>query len=248
MEFSKKELNHVILAVLLLTFIFGFNDGNETFQAGEYFKNILVVFLSVCVIFGTYFITQKIVAKKYSIVITFSLWCIQRFYINRGKAIEKSKLKNLYIGPIISFFVTFISRGTFFLPLVASFQESEKRHYRAGRQYVHMEGFEEAKIALSGILAIVLLVMFTSLLNQNGMFDQFIKICVYFASFQLLPLPRLEGGRIFFNSIPLYIFATIFIGVTFVLAIYLNVIYSILIALLLAMIIVFIYFYKYKKY
>ena len=101
--------------------------------------------------------------------------------------------------------------------------------------------FEEGLIQLSGIVGLLLVLLIVNALRSFGVsgLEVFLDTGIYFALFQLIPLPPFVGGKVFFASRTLYVFAVLFsflIAALFALHILVTLLLALILALLLAVI------------
>ena len=254
MEWTKKEIRHFIVAVFLLEFIFGLNDRAEVFNAPHYITNLFQVFLGAIIILFVFVLAQKVWAFKYGASVEFNVWWIKRYYFYPGASLPK-KIKffgkevvwnHFYIGPIISVLVTLASQGTSYFCFIGSTIVTEHKKYHAGERYRHMLTFESAQIGFAGVVSVLVLVLMAIAAGKE-MFASFILMGMYFIGFQLIPLPRLAGGRLFFDSLPLYVFTVALVISSLLVAWYFSVIAAIIAGIIVALIAVSVYaFWKLK--
>ena len=108
--------------------------------------------------------------------------------------------------------VAFFSLGK--IPFVAAgtFIVSANLLHRTGRKYLNLTEHEEAKIALSAILASMSIAfIFKFLTPINPGLQEIVNINVLLAAFHMLPFPDLDGAKIFFAGKTFYIFNLIFV-------------------------------------
>src|SRR3989338_6485049 len=131
----------------------------------------------------------------------------------------------------LSFFVTLLSNGQLFFLAVGQYTLLLKKASRFGRKFVEVTNYEEAKIALAGPMANIILMILGMLFNSYGTFDTFILINAMLALFHMLPLPGLAGTKIYFGSRLLYVSSLVFMVSMTILAYTVSVIPMLLISL-----------------
>ena len=179
-QFSKLEIKHLLISILVLTFAFSFAlTGNNMIQAySEGFKlnnlifGIAKSFLGVVIAFFCHEIAHKFIAQKYH------LWSEYRMN-NRG----------LIIAGILGFFTPIV----FAVPGAVMFRGKVRL-------------FEMGQIALAGPLAnlfisiitfyLYLFVFFESAI-LNELFGFICLINAVLATFNLIPLKSFDGYKIF---------------------------------------------------
>jgi len=240
MEFSRKEIKYILIAAFIAAFIFSFNEwGIEKFDALLGIKNLLIAFIICLVVYLLHSASQKFVADHYEYRIEFTLVSIEK----RIKEIRKAV--SFPIGPIASLLLTLISGGKFVFLILNSFEHIPHKEFRIGRQWTNIKEFEEAQIALAGPLSqVILLVIFKLLLPVSEVFSKAMFIASVIAIYHMLPLPKVDGIKIFFGSRLLYIASLIFIIMFIILIFHLSAIQTIILALLFSVVLSIIYLYK----
>jgi hypothetical protein len=215
LKFTPTEIKHLIIGILIMGFVFGFNDGRETFVLGYWLLNILRYIILAAIVILVHTMGHKIIASRYNIFTTFQILGFKRYWITKSAGfprdinigIKKFTIKNFYIGPVITLLVTIFSNGKlFFVPLEMYLMKTKKIR-RVGYEFTAVTHYENAKIAFSGILANVVLSMILQIFNTTGIFDKLIFMNLVFAMYCILPLPHLDGIKIFMGSKPLYLFS-----------------------------------------
>ncbi len=117
------------------------------------------------------------------------------------------------MGIILPLIFAFISRGKVFFAAVGSFTIITKTTHRVGRKYTRLTELEEGKIALAGPLASIAFAIVLKFLSSILSVDLSVAITINLsiAAFNMIPLPKLDGGRIFFGNKGMYLFNLIFI-------------------------------------
>ena len=144
--------------------------------------------------------------------------------------------------------LTVFSNGRLYWAAISSYGLIMEKATRLGKKFVDVTDYEEAKIALAGPIAVTFLMLFFKLLNGSGTFEQLVTIYSWMAIFDLLPIPGLDGAKIFFGSVPLYVFSASFVLSAVVLAYVLGAIPALIFSVLaaLAFLAVYAYYFIYK--
>ncbi len=248
MKITKKEIKYYIITILILTFVFGFNDSALTFELDFWLRNLLLVLIGVSISFLLKQLVIELIADRYGFDYEYDFWRIRRYWFNPESEFKFRRKKfTIPFGIIIPLILTLISRGLFYFPVVGT-SKIKPNLKRVGKQFKRGEGIEIAKIYLTGPLTYLFLTLFFfNIQNYIGInLDVIVLINLYLAFYGLLPLPNLEGAKIMFNSLPLYIFALAFFIAAYILlksSLIITLIFSVLIAFL----ILIIYFYKYEQ-
>ena len=187
--FSKKE----ILTVLVVTVVLAFSISLvETW--GIFLYTLLAVFLVLLInIFG-----KKVVSYYLDSDVEIKIWEVERY----GFKPEQTFKKPFPIGaflPLISKIFLF-SLGSFVWMASLVF-EVKPKVYRAVKRH-GMYSFSEmseshiGRIASAGIVAN----LFFAIIGYLIGFDEFARINLYYAFFNMLPISDLDGNKIFFGS------------------------------------------------
>ncbi len=250
-KFTLREIYHIIIGVLILGFVFGFNDGQQTFVLGYWLLNLLLTTILAAIVLLIHVLGHKISASQYHILAIFQLWSFKRYWITRSSSfplnfsmgVRRITLNNFYLGPVITLLVTLFSKGNlFFIPLEAYLIKAEKFR-RFGHDFLTITHYENARIAFSGILANILASVILQIFNSNGIFDKLIFMNLMFVMYCVLPLPHLDGIKIFIGSKPLFVFGYTLSLFSLLFLQSLNPFYSLMLILLTSFLLVLVYLY-----
>lgn len=229
--FSRKELLALIISVLALAFVFGFDDGALSFVLENWLTNFFGIFLlvGISVLFREAII--KFFARRHETISEYRLWKIHRVWF------KKELEKGIPFGILIAVILAVASAGKFFFTAIGMHNFSENKNARVGRRFQHLQYNEEVKIAAMGILSHLFLAVVAVLLGKILDFNSsiFFGINFYIVLFNMLPISELDGAKIFFGSLLTYIFLAVFIIISFLLVKF-SVVLSLAIALLIAFI------------
>jgi Zn-dependent protease len=240
MQLRKKEIQSILIVAFIAAFIFSFNEwGIENFNITLGIQNLILAFVFCLIIYTVHAFSQKFTANFYDHDVEFT-------YISMKKKIaEIRKTITIPIGPLLTLLITLISNGKFIFLILNSFNLKTNKTRRLGHKWVNIKEFEEAQIALAGPLSnILILILFKILTPLSGVFSRGMFIASTIAIFNMLPIPKVDGSRIFFGSRPLYVASLIFIIIFVILIFQLSVLQTLILALLLSLIIGGIYLYK----
>ena len=241
MLFTKREILSLCSSILILGFVFGFDDGQETLKFGYWVLNLFKSLIFVTIVFVLYLSAQKLQARHFGADCTYKIWSLQRFGFNVRHKIPFK----IPIGIILSLFFVFISKGK--LTFTAIGEKEINSNIKTGRKRIDITEFEESLIILAGPLMNVLLIMVANIISNvsNINLDLFVNINFYFALFNLLPLPGLDGMKLFFGSRSLYIFGVLFVILSMFLINY-NLILGLIASFVISLIILTLYFKKWE--
>ncbi|MBU0962954.1 MAG: hypothetical protein KKD48_03560, partial [Nanoarchaeota archaeon] len=219
--FRKEEIKYYLITILLIAFIFGFNDRNSIFMLSSWITNFILVLIVVSISFSLAHIMHKLVAQRLFAESEYELWSIRRWGFEPHQKTKILKREFAFpIGIIFSVLVTLISNGFWYFPLVGTYKLNEEKIKRIGKIFVRMTGYERALIYLAIPLTYLgLFFIFLFLTKITGInFGLFVSINQWMAIFSLLPLPNLIGAEILFGSLMLYLFSIVFIIISLLLA------------------------------
>jgi len=217
LAFDESELKNFIIIVLLLSFIVAFDDGKAEFSAAHWGINYILVMLLVLPAVFVHVVIQRIFALEYG---------------------YKPKLKLSWYMLVIGIILTVISAGKFWFFLVPGvFVMDVMEVHRLGYFRYGLSMRQFGWIAAMGCLANIFLAMiFKALLvfnPQSLMLQMGVSVNIAMAIMNILPIPPLNGSKLFFGSRLLYFFM---LGIIVGMAVFLLVMDSILLSLLFSLI------------
>ena len=186
-----KEILSLILALIVLAF------SNAFINIGR-FINSLFIFAIILIFYIT---AKKLTAYYYESEEETKIWTFQRYGLYK-KSYFKSPVP---VGVILPFLLSVLTFGyiPWFAVTMSDVNPTEARTAKRHQIYSFSEMTEWhiALISASGILGVLVLAPVAYILN----FPDLAKISVLFACFNMLPLGKLDGTRIFFGSIVLWV-------------------------------------------
>ena len=191
--FTEKELGHLLLAVIILTFIVSFKKilGN---QIDYLFFLISFIFLALITLINV--IAKKAAANYFESNLEIKIWEWQRFGFRR----EQQFKKPIPMGIIAPFIISFLTLGSFFLftPLESNVEgttaRASKRHGKY--RFTELTDMHMGIIISSGVIANLILAIIAYLINLG----ELAKWNIYFAAFSLIPFGNLDGMKIFMGK------------------------------------------------
>ena len=209
---SSRELKHSIWIVVILTLIFGFNDGSDVFILSSWLGNIFSVFLLVVITILAHMIGAKFADNKLDQEVELRVAGVEEMNLNLFNVRVEQKFNwNIFgfrirfipLGALVGFMFMIMSYGTFFFTAVSTIIVKKVHRVRKGFE---LEEHKEALIYVWALVAnLVLIVIFNSFNIQSG-----VMINSYFILWNLLPIHGLLGSKIFFNNKSLYVFFSVF--------------------------------------
>ncbi|MFH1636920.1 MAG: hypothetical protein ABIB71_00680 [Candidatus Woesearchaeota archaeon] len=250
-NYTSREKKALIIFILVLTLVFAFNDGQETFDLGFWLINFLKILVIVAIGALVHDLGHDLMCRKYGFNSEFRLWGMKRLGFTKHPLYPKTynilgfkwTIYQFPLGILLALIVMVLSNGKLFWAAISSYGLVVERAHRLGRRYVEVTDFEEAKIALAGPMFLLALTLILKIFNGAGMFDKFILIYSLIVVYDMLPLPGLDGSKVYWGSRPLFAFSFVF-TIAAIAAIYmLNVWIALLLALGLSLVFLVIYYY-----
>lgn len=244
MLFEKKEVKHLIIAALVLGFVFGFDDGTQYFNILSWLSNYLKVTILAALALSIYLIAQKAIAARLGGHIEFRLWRIKRYGFPTGATLSaKNIIKYIPLGIFIPLLIAIYTLGRIPFAIVGSSFAAVHHSLRLGKDKPGLNDFEMGKILLAGPLTLIVIGLILKSISPSPLSLILTKMCIALAISNMIPLPNVDGVRILFSSPPLYIFGLSFILASTYMIFYIDLITTVLLSLVLAIILLFLYIY-----
>lgn len=190
-KFSTHELRGLAISTLVIAFIVSFNDWGpgSTFVPSigifNFFNAILIVALSILV----HDAGQRLFGLVLGFKLEFKMWSF---------------------GLIFGLLLAFVSVGRIWLIVPGGFMLHLMSGHRLGWFRYNINYFGMGMVALAGPLFTLMLIIFLKILYAfflNPLLLLAIRFNVIYAITSLLPIPPLDGSKIYFGSRMLYAFA-----------------------------------------
>ena len=202
--FNVKEILLISLITILLAFVLSFPDPIK----------ILLFLVPVFFVIMINSLSKKVLSFYLDSEIEIKIWEVKRY----GFKPEKYFKRPFPIGAFLPIITSVLSFG-YFIWLNSLVFEVKAKVYRAARRFglytfSEMTEYHISLIAAAGVSANLLFAVIGYLINL----DEFAKLNIYYAFFNLIPLSNLDGNKIFFGSIVLWSFliAVVLIGLGYV--------------------------------
>ncbi len=194
-SFSRKELTNMAFLAIAAAFMISFRDwGGETFDAAAGFRNLFDAFLISALAIVVHESAHKIYA------------------LHHGYAAEH---KPWHMAVIFGLLLTLVTNGHLYYfgfgVLVYHLAGD-----RLGRFRYQMNMKDVGLISVAGPLANLLLaIIFKAgyIATGSALAEKAFLINIWFAIFNMLPLPWVDGGNLFFSGRIMYMFFAAFVGV-----------------------------------
>jgi len=185
--FSKKELWYVVLLVIIFSFIFSFTQwGTDVFDASAGIKNLFIAFCVVGIVVLVHHFVQRAICLLFGFKPNHRIW---------------------WPGIILSLLVLFLSNGRLMVFFGAVFSIAMHKAYRLGWHRYGLNLKQQGLIAVSGNIAVILLVCALRLMSVSSAFwSNVAYFSVLFVFFNMLPIPPLDGGLMLLGSRLYFVF------------------------------------------
>lgn len=257
--FHKKEVVPLVVSIVAMGLALGFDDGGDVFALLPWLGNFISVTLVVGISFLLHQVAHKILARRSGFDTEYQLWGVQHFSLKHvlfGKTPKQKAfprkvrflgkeytLDVFPLGVVLSLFVTILSQGKLFFLALGHYKLMLSKPSRFGRKFVEVTHFDEAKIALAGPMVHIVLLALAKLFNTHGTLDTFMLANAAMAIFYMLPLPHLDGSKVYFGSPYLYVASLAFMVSMVILAYTVSFIPMLIISVLSALVMFVLYYY-----
>ena len=187
--FTKHEVRGYAIAILAVAFIISFrewgtNQFNLTAGLFNLFNSILIVALSILV----HDAGQRIWGLAIGYKIEFKMWTF---------------------GVVLGLALAFVTNGKFWLIIPGTFMLHHLAGHRLGFFRYGINIIGQSMVALAGPLFTLMLIILLKILyaiSPNPLLQKAIMFNIIYNITNMLPIPVLDGGKIFFGSRMIYAF------------------------------------------
>ncbi len=229
--FSSAEVTGLIFSTIIMAFIISFKDwGTEAFNARVGLFNLV----NSIVIVGLTLLVHDGGIRLAGLAIGF-----------------KTEFKPWTHGIFGALFLAFVTNGNLWLAVPGGFIVHHMAGHRLGFFRYDINYFAIAMVALAGPLASIVLIIILKTLGvfvTSSLITKAIMFNALFAIASMLPIPPLDGSKIYYGSRLLYAFSLPFIvGACILLILPINALLSLTLALLLGAILWIVYYIVFEK-
>ncbi|HLD10844.1 MAG TPA: hypothetical protein VJB89_02085 [Candidatus Nanoarchaeia archaeon] len=242
--FQKKELCAYVYSLLVLTFVFGFDDGSEIFVLENWLMNLLKVFFMVLIVFFLKESGHKIMARWRDCIVEYRVWTISSLWFSASSKLKKPFRLGIWLPLLISF----LTQGGLALTFTGEHVSKGIRTKRVGRIWTHVTDYERSLICVGGYMMLAVFLIVLNVLNKFFGFDVdlFVRITFFMVIFNYIPFHRLDGSYIFFGGKLIYVISLIFVVLSYLLfSVGLG--WGVFISLVIALLIAGILFYRWNQ-
>ncbi len=235
-----KEAITIVVASLVLAFVFGFDDKQPTFNLQHWLVNYATLVVAAAVIVMVFAVAQKWTARKTDHRATLRLWSLERYGVRRAAEFKRG----IPIGAIVSLLLILMSNGVIRIAAILETKTQTSETARAGRKYARGTEYEVALINAAGPLMTTFFVLAVkAFAGGTALGEAVIMMGRHLALYSLIPLPRLNGLQIYFGSPLLFSSTLLFVVVSFILAPLISPLLALTGAIILAVIMLFLHHY-----
>ena len=190
LRFNKQEISGLVFAILVTGFVFSFRDwGEDQFSVAIGLSNLGLLCIAAGISFFFRVACQKLYALSQGYDAQFKVW---------------------WLGLLIMLIVSFFSFGLVPLVLIGTVVTSLRVKQRLGEFRYGFSYGENSTISLWGVMgnliAGILFAIGLHFLPQSYFFYKGLLLNLVMAFFAMIPLPQLDGLKIFFGSKGVYFF------------------------------------------
>jgi len=190
-KLSKNELKAVIITIIVLAFITGFDDGAKTFVFNNWIANFITVL----------------------IIVTIAV-AVKQFGYRLGGAIAGFEIKYQiwWYGAAVALIIAIISKGRIWLLIPGAVMCSHSKINRLGffRYGANVKAMSMIPLASNLSLlffgAIIKSIDVWFFSGSNTFIDKLFLFTIFYAAWSLLPIPPLDGSKLMFQSRLVYAF------------------------------------------
>ena len=195
---TKKEITAILIATVVLAFSINLISSLSSF---------LYTLLAVFILILANLIAKKITSFHLDSEIETSLWEIKRWGVRAHHRLKKPFPLGAFL-PILSKLILFPINS--FVWMASLVFDVKAKTYRAAKRhglYKFSEMTEDhiGYIAAAGIGANLILAIIGYLIG----YPLFAKLNIYYAFFNMIPISNLDGNKIFFGNLVLWVFLAV---------------------------------------
>lgn len=199
---EKGEWKSIILAIIIAAALLSFNNNILDF-------NIFYVLIPI-IILGVFVISQKATANYIDVSIEIKTWEMKRWWYTTWAELKRAAP----VGIIFPLLLGFLSGGMIKMLTLLQFHATalpSKAAKKYGiRRIMHIMEWDDALVGFYGILGVGILAILASFFTLTSFpFNDLAKFSLYYMVWNLIPISKLAGSKIFFGSRPLYVFTLI---------------------------------------
>ena len=193
--FSWDEIKSIIVTVFFLGFMFSFREWGtgESFNFGAGIYNWINSGIVVLLALLIYISCQRIMGIRKGYRTEYRMW---------------------FWGLLVGLAFTFATLGYFVLAFLGIVIIYHLEGHRLGSFRYGLNYKDLGVISLSGPLALIIFALIFKIISfasASPLVQKFTVVCVMMASVNMLPIPWIDGGNVFFASRTLWVFS--FVGI-----------------------------------
>jgi hypothetical protein len=230
LRFEPNEIKHIILSILVMAFIWGFDDKSDSFNFTHWLLNFAKVSIFIAIAVIMHITTQKIFA-------------LQNGY--------RAEYRSWTVGLVLGVILTLLTLGKFPLLMPGGIVLYHMTRQRIGDFRYGLNTYQAGLIAATGPFANLFFAMIVKTCQwifsiKSPFLDQMFVFTLVFLFYMSLPIPPLPGVMMFFASKIVYSFLMgIIISYLFLLLVFSF--YSLIWAIILGAVLFALYYWFFEK-
>jgi len=230
--FTPEELKAVIISILVMALIIGFDDGRESFNLLYWLHNFIGAILIVTISFLISQAGHRLLGLHLGFTVEYKIW---------------------WYGLTVGLIVMLVTMGKLWVLIPGGIWIHHHAIHRLGRFRYGPNVFAFGMISLMGplfnfffaTLLKTIDVWFNVGILNIPFFNQLFLFNIAYAAYQMLPIPPLSGSRVFFHSRNVYVF--LFGCVASYAVLYFSGVYSYILALIAGILIWIVYYVTFER-
>ena len=204
---NKKEISAVGIVVLIFSLAMSLTE--------ERIEGVISFFLLILIVIIGNIAAKKIAAFHFDSKIEIKIWEVEQYWFKAHQHFKKPFPAGIFVPLISKLFLLPLKSFVWLASLV--FEAKPEIHKAAKRH--GLEKFSDITekqiglIAASGIVTNLVFALIGYLIN----FPEFAKLNIYYAFFNVIPLSNLDGSKILFGNVVLWIVLTSITIISFLL-------------------------------
>jgi hypothetical protein len=189
--FQKEEMRNIVATILIIGFMYGFNDNSSSFNLTNWTLNLIISIAISAITVLVFVVGQRLIGIYNGYQIEFQMW---------------------WPGLILALIVTFISRGYIWIPIAGGMLVHFHKGHRLGYFRYGLNLLSTGMTAAAGPIACIL---FATIIKQINLLFSPVTLPIIqklywfsliFALVNMLPIPPLAGSKLLFNARLPYVF------------------------------------------
>lgn len=207
---SKREVISIILGIIIFTLLIAYNNNRVEISILLKSAIISIVIILVSVL------AKKITARNIDTKLEIKILEFKKYWITRRSEFKKAIPSGVFLPLLLAFlssgFVKFLTFFQFELEALPS--KSTKRY--GVRRFSTVMDWDYALVIFYNVLALLALSIICDYFSTSIIlpFKEISKYSIYYLLYNMIPLGKIDGLKLYIGSRPLYLFSLILILIT----------------------------------